>query len=465
MNSAKRRGPALVILALCLVAHGSQGADEPTAPFPTLSLLPKEETGALRFLERHPESDGRGVTVAIFDTGVDPAAPGLQVTSDGRPKIIDIVDATGSGDVSMAAEREIAGDTLEGLTGRTLTLNPAWKIASGKVRLGIKRGYELFPEELVTRLKQERRREWDRRQETRAANLQRQLHEWDAAHPEPNAQQQRRRQELVARREVLKAAREAHDDPGPIYDCLTFHDGEDWRAVIDTDEDGDLADEQPLTNYFRERQFSKFSQQSQLSFSVNIYEDGKLLSIVTMTGDHGTHVAGIVGACYPDEPARNGVAPGVQIVSVKIGDTRLRGMETGRGLVRGLRTVLDRDCDLINMSYGEPSSLPNSGRLIDLFSELVHEHGVVFVASAGNAGPALSTVGAPGGTSEAVLGIGAYISPAMMSAAYSLRAPTRDSPTHGRPADRRATERPVSICLHPAERSRLFPTTTCNPAA
>jgi hypothetical protein len=41
--------------------------------------IPKEEIGALRLMEKHPEFDGRGAVVAIFDTGVDPAAAGLAV--------------------------------------------------------------------------------------------------------------------------------------------------------------------------------------------------------------------------------------------------------------------------------------------------------------------------------------------------------------------------------------------------
>jgi hypothetical protein len=37
----------------------------------------------------------------------------------------------------------------------------------------------------------------------------------------------------------------------------------------------------------------------------------------------GTHVAGIVGAHFPQNPALDGVAPGCQIISCKIGDGRL----------------------------------------------------------------------------------------------------------------------------------------------
>eukprot|EP00854_Cymbomonas_tetramitiformis_P007018 gene7018-8369_t len=75
------------------------------------------------------------------------------------------------------------------------------------------------------------------------------------------------------------------------------------------------------------------------------------------------------------------------------------------------------------MSYGESTSTPNAGRFIRLATEAVHKHGIVFVSSAGNSGPALSTVGSPGGSTSAILAIGAYVSPDFAAAGHSLRQP------------------------------------------
>lgn len=71
----------------------------------------------------------------------------MTTTSDGRPKVIDIIDCSGSGDVAIGVPRSTdasAPGQLEGLTGRTLKLNPSWKNPTGQFRLGMKVDCEDF---------------------------------------------------------------------------------------------------------------------------------------------------------------------------------------------------------------------------------------------------------------------------------------------------------------------------------
>lgn len=51
----------------------------PNSQFPTKGILPKDEIEVTTFLKKYPNYDGRGIVVAIFDTGIDVGNEGLRV--------------------------------------------------------------------------------------------------------------------------------------------------------------------------------------------------------------------------------------------------------------------------------------------------------------------------------------------------------------------------------------------------
>ncbi|EMR08359.1 hypothetical protein PNEG_03199 [Pneumocystis murina B123] len=396
--------------------------------FPVKGLLPKDETESLQFIKKYPEYDGRGVTVAVLDTGVDPSAPGMQKTTDGKTKIVNLIDCSGSGDVDVTTVAEVFEEDevlkTKGLSGRTLKISKEWKNRDGKWFLGIKRGYEFFPESLVTRLKKKRLETFNQQHTALLAHVQHHINLFKEEHKDESKllkEEMDLKQDLEAQYDVLKDMMCNYDDPGPVFDCLVWHDGKNWRAVIDTDEDGDLTHKKPMCDYHIEHHYEYFSKQDMLCYSVNIYDNGSVLSLVTLCGSHGTHVSGIIGANHLDDPDLNGVAPGVQIVSLKIGDTRLGSMETNHSLLRAAIAMVNLGVDIANMSYGESTGINDAGIFIDFLRKIIiGKKDIIFVSSAGNSGPALSTVGAPGGTTSGVISVGAYVTASMIKAEYSI---------------------------------------------
>uniref|UniRef100_V5IDQ3 Tripeptidyl-peptidase 2 n=2 Tax=Ixodes ricinus TaxID=34613 RepID=V5IDQ3_IXORI len=399
-------------------------AVESCLDFPIWALLPKKETCIPAFLGKYPDYDGRGIKIAILDSGVDPGAPGLRVTSDGKPKVIDLMDATGAGDVDTSTVVEAQDGEIVGLTGRKLKIPDSWTNPTGKYHVGVKCAYEMYPKSLKERVqKSYKEREWLPPHNLALAKAARKLQQFEASHAAaPLGQEEKlEKEELETQVELLGALEKKFEDLGPVYDCLVFHDGNLWRAVVDTSEKGDLESCTLLGTYRETLEFATLSKEDSLNYAVNIHDDGNLLEIVGNSSTHGTHVASIAAACFPDQPERNGVAPGAQLVSIGIGDIRLGSMETGTALVRAVVKVLETGCHVINMSYGEHAHWLG-GRLLELLHEVVDKHGVIMVNSAGNHGPALSTVNAPGTMpSSSIIAVGAYVSPEMMLVEYSLR--------------------------------------------
>jgi tripeptidyl-peptidase-2 len=333
---------------------------EPVAP-PQLAyrlgLMPLGGTGVDTWRFEHPAYDGRGVLIAILDSGVDPGVPGLQSTTTGSPKILDVRNFSGEGDVPLAPVRPGPDGLLVLPGGVTLSgLDGARAVAADSVWYG---------------------------------GVVRELPFGDAPASDFNGNGSNRDR----------------------FGILVVRGATGWLAFIDTNGDGSLADETPLADYLVRRETFTFRLRTgapgsgPITGAVNLGADSAgrpRLSLVLDTAAHGTHVAGIAaGHDLYGVPGFDGVAPGAQIIGLKIADDARGGLSTTGSMISAMeyaaRFAADHHLPLVlNMSFGVGNEQPGAAVMDALVNAFLLAHpDVVFAISAGNDGPGSETMGLP----------------------------------------------------------------------
>src|SRR5436190_5909399 len=346
-------------------------ASTPAPPGPTTpaenAYMPTQDIGAPQFVAAHPTYDGRGVKIGILDTGVDLLSPELQTAKalDGSPvrKIVDWTTATDPLTdhdptwLDMSNQVTAAGGTFafDGTTYTAPTATGSYRIAR-------------FAENV-----------------------------------------------LGGASEYGRACGSDLNRDGDCADSFAVLWDGGANVWVDTNQDNSFADQAAMTDYKVKYDTGTFGTDNpatgtreSVPFVVQIDGKDKFVDIGIVSGEHGTHVAGIAAGKSFFGGAMNGTAPEAQIVAVRA--CMFVSGCTAHALIEGM-IYLEKQAnvDVINMSIGGLPALNdgNNTRAI-LYNRLIDQSKAQMVFSAGNNGPGLNTVGDPG-VAEKALAVGAYV--------------------------------------------------------
>lgn len=326
---------------------GAEAALPPAIAF-NAGLMPLASTGVEQFRRRHLSYDGRGVLIGILDSGVDPGVDGLQLTSVGAPKVLDVRDFSGEGFVALAPVTPARDGTVR-VGNRVLTgTGRIWRITTSTIwyageyselRLGKLPGADLNGNGTNT----------------------------------------------------------------DVFSVIVVKATDGWVAFLDTNLDGSFEDEVPLHDYREGREtLTMGSKPVTIAANLEDMNGAPVLDLVFDNSGHGTHVAGIAaGHRLFDVAGFDGVAPGAQIIGLKIANNARGGVSvTGsmqRAMAYAARFAEARGLPLVlNLSFGVGNESEGRSVLDSIVTAFLLAHpGVVFAISAGNDGPGLSTLGFP----------------------------------------------------------------------
>ena len=162
------------------------------------------------------------------------------------------------------------------------------------------------------------------------------------------------------------------------------------------------------------------------------------LDLVFDISSHGSHVAGIAaGHDLYGVPGFDGVAPGAQLLGLKIANSAQGSVTTSGSMMRAIDYAI-RFADarrlplVLNMSFGVGNEIEGGARIDALVDSVLAAHpDLVFTISAGNDGPGLSTIGFPGSARRAI-GVGATVPASFLPPTRGGRGPKTSSPISAR---------------------------------